>query len=155
MVEFRTFFNRLDSFESSKAGGRSGGVFQSYLKEMVSKVFRMYDYLRCIYNSLLDILPLIGIFESVKSMTTFELHCVTIIDTCLTLCKRNRITMNRLVDLFRSGSQLFFGKIKKSKWKSERERKECIFRTWSKGNDVNGLSIFKSHRNERSLFHGR
>lgn len=30
--------------------------------------------------------------------------------------------MNRLVDLFRSGSQLFFGKIKKSKWKSERER---------------------------------
>lgn len=31
--------------------------------------------------------------------------------------------MNRLVDLFRSGSQLFFGKIKKSKWKSERERK--------------------------------
>lgn len=63
--------------------------------------------------------------------------------------------MNRLVDLFRSGSQLFFGKIKKSKWKSERERKECIFRTWSKGNDVNGLSIFKSHRNERSLFHGR
>lgn len=63
--------------------------------------------------------------------------------------------MNRLVDLFRSGSQLFFGKIKKSKWKSERERKECRFRTWSKGNDVNGLSIFKSHRNERSLFHGR
>lgn len=30
--------------------------------------------------------------------------------------------MNRLVDLFRSGSQLFFGKIKKSKWKSEREK---------------------------------
>lgn len=51
--------------------------------------------------------------------------------------------MNRLVDLSRSGSQLFFGKIKKSKWKSERERKECRFRTWSKGNDVNGLSISK------------
>lgn len=55
MVEFRTFFNRLDSFESSKAEGRSGGVFQSYLKEMVSEGFLMYDYLRCIYNSLLDI----------------------------------------------------------------------------------------------------
>lgn len=119
MVEFRTFFNRLDFFESSKAEGRSGGVFQSHLKEMVSKVFRMYDYLRCIYNSLLDIN---WHFRVGKSMTTFELHCVTIIDTCLTLCKRNRITINRLVDLFRSGSQLFFGKIKKSKWKSERER---------------------------------
>lgn len=48
MVEFRTFFNRLDSFESSKAEGRSGGVFQSYLKEMVFegvsnvRLFTMY-----------------------------------------------------------------------------------------------------------------
>lgn len=87
----------------------------------------MYDYLRCIYNSLLDILPLIGIFESVKSMTTFELHSVTIIDTCLTLCKRNRITINRLVDLFRSGSQLFFGKIKKVNGKAREREKNVYF----------------------------
>lgn len=35
--------------------------------------------------------------------------------------------MNRLVNLFRSGSQLFFGKIKKSKWKSEREREKNVY----------------------------